>query len=406
MALVVETVATTVTTNGTSHVITMPSGIVAGDLLLCLYSCDGNDTQTAPGDWVPMTAGVSSSSVVHRHFFKIADGGDSLTVTSGGGNQQASAVCYRISGWDPDETVGNTIQITETTGSGDSSPDPPSNTPNNGSQEYLFIAMGGCDRRTFDTTTPSGYSNLQRAQSAGANGSSTATAEKIETKSAAEDPGVFGIASNDEWTSATIIVHPAGLTPVEIPVPVGALVFNNGTPAVTPSLGFGIDQPVGALVFGGDATALQFDIRRDPPAGTLVFGGLAPLGLEAHLKAMPAGALVFTGELEAVLVSVNITVPVGTLVFGGLTPTLDITKLLEPGAGALVFAGQTPVRLIQVMMAMPVGTLAFAGTAENILIDPREMGVASLDFNVQPGFDMMPGLGFGINMPVDEDGCP
>jgi hypothetical protein len=399
MALVIEDVATTVNVaNQTAQPITMPTGIVAGDLLLCLYTQDGNDTSVYPADWVELVSGGSGGAVTMKNGFKIADGSDTLEIEAGN-NQQSSAVVYRISGWEQDEGVGVAVQQTITNGSGDTSPNPPSMLPNDGEKEYLFIAIGGCDRRTFDTTTPTDYGTLQRAQSTGANGSSTATAVRLLTTSVAQDPSAFGIASNDEWMAATIVCHPAGSVAVTRDPGVGALVFAGQAPVASENI---FRRPgVGALVWGGDATVALVEVNAFPGSGALVFGGLAPTRLTAEREFPGAGALVFTGELAAVLVSVAIPVPVGALVFVGETPSRDITKLVPIPVGALVFAGLAPTADVAVIRAIPVGTLTFTGELELLLVPViLEMGVRAL-LMVNPA----PTMDTAINMPVDDTPC-
>ncbi len=404
MALVVEDVVTTVdTTNDTTKEITMPSGIVAGDLLLCCYGQDGNNTITYPGDWVELTGTSSGSAVSIKNGFKIADGSDTLTITAGA-NQQASAVVYRISGWEQDEGVGVAVQQNITTGSGSTDANPPSLTPNDGSKEYLFIAVGVCDRRTFDTTTPANYSNLQRAQSTGANGSSTATAERLLTTSSAEDPGVFSFPpTNDEWCSATILCHPVGSVDIPADPPTGALVLAG----LAPIASIGINRFPGedTLVLAGLLPTCVIAVNAFPGADTLVLGSDAPNLFEESIRLPGEDTLLLAGLAPDALVSVTLDVPTGTLVLAGLLPTRAITVPADPPVGALVLAGLAPVALIAVTIAVPVGALVLGGLAPlanvPVTIEP---GASELRMNF--GTPSAPVLAFAIDMPEDEDACP
>ena len=86
----------------TSHVITMPSGIVSGDLLICFFGADdaGTNAVTFPEGWNEIAEGTNNSILAIA--WREATGSDSLTITTDD-SEDSAAVVVRISGAaDPD----------------------------------------------------------------------------------------------------------------------------------------------------------------------------------------------------------------------------------------------------------------------------------------------------------------
>lgn len=97
------TVAASATTafsaDQTSHVVNLPAGITAGDLLLLWFSRDNTTgAVTAPSGWTVEQGPLSQSDQSYL-FSKIADGSEGATATVLTGNSESStAVAVRISG--------------------------------------------------------------------------------------------------------------------------------------------------------------------------------------------------------------------------------------------------------------------------------------------------------------------
>lgn len=164
------------TGNTFSHQVSLPSGIVANDLLLIFWS-DRQRTDAivpVPGGWTELYRDVSAGGARRIAWYKIATGteGTSLTITTSGGtgNDIRSAHnSYRIAAG-----TYQGVPVIGTVASGSSSnPNPPSLTSGFGVTNTLWIAAshsGGA----FNVTAPAGYSN-PIDENSGNTGTSNAT---------------------------------------------------------------------------------------------------------------------------------------------------------------------------------------------------------------------------------------
>ena len=75
------TVYTTAGTNATDHVIDLPASIAAGNLLICLFSADGNGAATWPLGWEQIYIADSPSSSHVEARYHIADGSEGADIT-------------------------------------------------------------------------------------------------------------------------------------------------------------------------------------------------------------------------------------------------------------------------------------------------------------------------------------
>lgn len=183
----------------TSHTINMPSGITAGDLLICVFTCDGGVTTTPPGDWREAWDVSYSTDVTQAIFTKIAEGSDTLTVTTSA-SEESTHVTFRISGH------GGTTSPQSSNGSSTNSDPPTENIYD--SLPCLWIATRGGDGTVVATSAPSGYGNMQTVQATNSTGASTNTAERnADTDS--ENPGTWTSAT-EQWVCGTICVLPEG----------------------------------------------------------------------------------------------------------------------------------------------------------------------------------------------------
>jgi prepilin-type N-terminal cleavage/methylation domain-containing protein len=202
-----------VTTDTTSHSITMPGGITAGDLLICIFSVDGAPTCTASSGWTILGQASNVAVVTQAIFYKVAAGGDTLTITTSAA-EQSSHIVLRIAG------AGSTITGTPANGSSTNS-NPPSHNAGS-SQKYLWVATRGGDSTTVPTAIPTNYSSGTHYAAAGTGGASTSTATRqyeIQT----EDPGTWTVAT-EEWVCWTLAIPPAPAAlygfPITINIPV------------------------------------------------------------------------------------------------------------------------------------------------------------------------------------------
>jgi hypothetical protein len=164
---VVESTASGVDNTATqTNIVTMPSGIVAGDLLIVFFSNFTSVDSTASG-WTRISQSGSSFSHV---FAKIAAGGDTCTVVTGQ-NQVSAWASYRISGW---KNPGDLSQIKINEVSGDTSP---IITPFEIAKNCLWLSCRTHTGTGTYTAVPTNYSGLVTATSTGS-GASVGTASR------------------------------------------------------------------------------------------------------------------------------------------------------------------------------------------------------------------------------------
>jgi hypothetical protein len=215
---VIESVAESAvpTTAATSHTVTYPSGIQAGDLLLMIAD-KGSTAATiaAITGWTELIDENLANGLYAA--WKKADGTESGTFTvTTSANTRLSVIVYRISGAaDPTVTppqIGSTATGTSAT------PNPPSLSPTGGSKAYLWVAFAGmageeADDDTWGNTPPTDYSpSPPRQKSCGTVGTNLGglliSAER-QFVGASQDPGTFGVDVSAAWRAQTIAIHPA-----------------------------------------------------------------------------------------------------------------------------------------------------------------------------------------------------
>lgn len=178
--------------NQTTHPITMPEGIVAGELLLIVFSADANPTCTASAGWTKLAQHSHSIYVTGAIFYKIAEGGDTCTIYTTDA-QNCTHIVFRISGaGTPTGTPYDTMK---------QNADPPLHDTGI-EDEYLWIATFSADADFVASAAPANYSNLLTKE-APAYGASSSTAERL-LSAASEDPGAFTSGSTGYvcWTLA------------------------------------------------------------------------------------------------------------------------------------------------------------------------------------------------------------
>lgn len=183
----------------TSHTVTLPSSIVAGNKLLVSFATEGGSpgTTDTPAGWTKEAERVEDSGVEAVRlvvYSKTAVGSDTLTVTTTG-SVDSAYTCYRFH-------TNNSIRVGTPVDGNDTSPNPPSFTPVGGSQEYLWVAI-----TAFQSGTVSAYPVNYTANQL------TNTAETYNIASAiyahedsVEDPGTFTTTSG-RWVAVTVAIE-------------------------------------------------------------------------------------------------------------------------------------------------------------------------------------------------------
>lgn len=187
-------------TNTTTHTISMPAGIEAGDILVALFSCDGTATHTPSAGWTQLATAVRSTNVRGSAFWKVAAGSDTLTVTTSAG-EASSHIVYRISGAGisaPDVATANGFGV----------PDAPSLSPAGGSAEYLWIAAAMSDGQSTVNAAPADFGGLLTVAHSNSYGASIGATHRIHTASTL-DPAAFGAGGSQNNVTMTIAVRAA-----------------------------------------------------------------------------------------------------------------------------------------------------------------------------------------------------
>jgi hypothetical protein len=211
-AIVVESLTETAFgTDTTDHYVNMPATVDGGNLLIVLFTNDGNATVTTPGGWTQLASTADAVAVRLSVYYKMAAGTEGGTtvnfVTSAA--EQAVAQVYRITNWH-----GTTPPEISTAATGtDMAPNPTSLNPAGWDvASTLWLAVAGQDRGDQSGTTayPVYYTDGISTQS-----SDPATTGHCRIHSAfrglaaaSEDPGAFTIPVSEDWVAFTIAVRP------------------------------------------------------------------------------------------------------------------------------------------------------------------------------------------------------
>lgn len=196
--------ATTTKSFTSSFAVTMPS-LVAGHMLIVAHASQrGADSHVASG-WTKLAEDGSSTSLRTTVFAKVAAGGDTCTVTSGGNGWQY-ARAFSVAGCSGLSQITAAIAYNSNT-----TPDPPNCAPGVGANNFLALAFGAHTGLYHTTAAPSGYGN---AHLPGPNGQDievlVCSAERTAVGIEAEDPGAFTIVSDGGVlvaASATVLLR-------------------------------------------------------------------------------------------------------------------------------------------------------------------------------------------------------
>ena len=198
-------------TDTRDHNVNMPATVDAGDLLIVLFTNDGNSPVTPPAGWNLLASDPRGNAVRLSVYYRIAAGTEGGTQVNfrTSSNEQAAAQVYRITDWH-----GTTPPEISTAATGSSTTPNPSPLDPAGWDvaNTLWIAVAGQDRGDQSGTTayPTSYTDGISTQS-----SDPATMGVCRTHSArrvlvaaSEDPGAFTIPASEEWVAFTIAIRP------------------------------------------------------------------------------------------------------------------------------------------------------------------------------------------------------
>ena len=192
----------------TSHDVTLPSGIVIGDLLLMLFSCyrnaAGNPVITWDTGWTELDVydtGQYSAGVAYR----VATGseGSTATITTAAAGYSAHQT-FRVIDYQ------GTPEITAEAPGNSANPDSGSLAPTWGSSHTLWFSIFGSRQNASRTVSsyPANYLYGQYTESGA--GYAQAGSARREVTAASEDPGQYVLSDDAAWAAWTVGVQGVG----------------------------------------------------------------------------------------------------------------------------------------------------------------------------------------------------
>jgi hypothetical protein len=193
----------------TDHNVNMPVTVDAGNLLIVLFTNDGNAAVTTPAGWTALASNATNGAVMLSVYYKIAAGTEGSTtvnfVTSA--SEQAAAQVYRITDWHGTTPPEISADATGTS----TAPNPASLNPAGWDvASTLWIAVAGQDRGDQSGTTayPASYADGTSTLSSFTTGSCRIYSASRVLAAASENPGAFTIPVWEEWVAFTVAVRP------------------------------------------------------------------------------------------------------------------------------------------------------------------------------------------------------
>ena len=184
----------------TSHAVSLPADVQAGDLLVCIFSADSSGfscTFSPSVGWTELFERGNGSTVFGCVFWKVATGDDALTVTASEAIM-ASAVVYRIRGADYVDGGNNTSSASNTPS--------PAFTPVSSGMVFLYITALHVDSTGVASAPPPMFENMTAVQHVSSSGASTSTADRI-TPEASQASSNWTIASTAAKVTTTLAIY-------------------------------------------------------------------------------------------------------------------------------------------------------------------------------------------------------
>lgn len=203
--VVESTAATSFGGGATSHDLTMPSGVVSGNLLIAAVGNDLAPTRTWPSGWTQLaehTHGTGAMSIEVR--YRISDGteGSVLTITLDVA-EQCFGLIWRISGFDS----GQAPIISTSAEAVSAAPDSNSLTATWGSAENLWLSLYTSDPNTGTDFSGTGPTNYTAFSSGGTDDHAAGAHRQLEAET--ENPGAFTMNGSNDWVAYTLAIKPA-----------------------------------------------------------------------------------------------------------------------------------------------------------------------------------------------------
>lgn len=357
--------------SGTSHTLSLPSSIAAGDLILFQARWLSATVPTPPTGYTQLYQ-IVGGTVNAAGFYKIAAGGETtISVTFDATVGTVRSISHRITGHGSAIEAATNVQLST------ANHDPPNLAPSWGVTDNLWLttASGGSSNYT---AVPANYGNSVFDPST-AIGDALIVCARRNLNASSENPGTFTNTSANGLT-ATIAVRPKNLIAAS-----GGHTFA-GT-AVTLTKGKRLTAAAGAHTFAGTAVTLKHAWKVAAASGSHTFAGTVVTlkhawkfaaasgvhtfaGTDVDLRkgqsiAAASGAHTFAGAAVIFTHGYRLVAASGSHTFAGTDVTLKHAWKVGIGAGAHTFQG-TDVSLVKpgaLVIAADFGAHTFTGTA-------------------------------------------
>ena len=196
------TQTSTTNTAGTSHTVTLPASVAAGEMVLVTVAFSGVTTYTLPSGWSQVNTGPNTWTSVSAVLQRATGGESSMTITTASSVRMA-ARAFRISG------AHQTIAPAFSTNSNvtNANPNPPSYTDPNGSDDHLWLAIYSAAASVTTSAYPTSYVTTNTVSAT--SGPTLGTATRTATASTTEDPATFTISASNAWRANTVAIRAA-----------------------------------------------------------------------------------------------------------------------------------------------------------------------------------------------------
>lgn len=331
---VVQSTNTSESASGQSHVVTLPAGIVSGDLLLVQWGSGASNpgTVTFPAGWTVFF------NITHPDFFqrfvvarRVADGGEgaSITVTSQF-DSRSTHISYRISG-------AGTAEASTGVSGNSNFPDSDSLTPTGGADDYLWLTAfnqrNAASVFLFPTSYTGGLSIATSVQD-GLSGSAQRNLNAV-----SENPGQFQTTGGLNWLTGTFAVVPSPSAVLsgtitddsELDIRAGGSTIVLTLTNTTWEANVGADNPqTQALIDGLDSAQAEAAGWDAVVKAGLTFSDVARTSDTVVTITLPAFPSYNIGADE----EITVTVPASALDFPNALVASPTFTILAAGAGA------------------------------------------------------------------------
>ncbi len=227
----VSNVATQAFTTSTTHNVTMPGTVSAGDLLiLAFYAENGGVSFTNPSGWTVLAeddfaannTGASGRLIVYGRDADGTEGGTSVNVATDA-SRVAASILYRIAAasWMGDLATDVDVSAATIPMASGAAGDPASVSAGWGSADNLFIVFSAtADDPNPHTAAPTNYTNLQTIDTGAIGTGGTIGSAVRELAAASDDPDAFTFTTAPPTFDlvTTLVVRPSsGGSPVVNP---------------------------------------------------------------------------------------------------------------------------------------------------------------------------------------------